>query len=74
VVLGGCLMTHMDDQIANHIKGIIRRATRKPREAQEQPKRPDTLNQVVRILRRGHDQPLNVDQPSMQRLTQRDRE
>jgi hypothetical protein len=73
VVLGGCLMTHMDDEIAKHIEEIIRRVVRKPSENQGQPIRLGTLNQVVRMLRRGH-YPMNFDQPSMQRLVQRDGE
>jgi hypothetical protein len=67
-------MTHMDDEIAKHVKEMIRRVTEKPRENQEHPTRPDTLIQVVRMLRRGPDYLLNFDQPSMQRLVQWDRE
>jgi hypothetical protein len=67
-------MTHMDEQVAKHIKEMLRRASRKPNETQEQPTKPDTLRQVVRMLRRRPGYPLNVDQPSMQRLIQGDRE
>jgi hypothetical protein len=44
-------MTHMDDRVAKHIKEMIRRITQRPSDNQEQPTRPDTLNQVVRMLR-----------------------
>jgi hypothetical protein len=67
-------MTHMDDQVAKHIKEIIRRVVRKPSESQQRPPQADTLTQVVRMLRRGPDYPMNFDQPSMQRLVQRDGE
>jgi hypothetical protein len=67
-------MTHMDDQIAKHIKEMIRRVVRKPSERQEHPTRPDTLNQVDRMLRRRPEYLLDFDQPSMQRLVQWDRE
>jgi hypothetical protein len=53
VVLGGCRMTHMDDQVAKHIKEMILRITWRPLDNQEQPRKPDTLNQIVRMLRRG---------------------
>jgi hypothetical protein len=74
VVLGGCPMAHMDDEVAKHIKEMILRVVRKPSENQGQPIRLGTLNQVVRMLRRGPDYPMNFDQPSMQRLVQRDGE
>jgi hypothetical protein len=48
-------MTHMDDQVAKHIKQVIRRAMRKAPEEQEYPPAPDTLNQIIRTLRRGPD-------------------
>lgn len=48
-------MTHIDDQVAKHIKDMIRRAIRKPTDNQEQPCSPDTLNQVVQALKRGPD-------------------
>jgi hypothetical protein len=64
----------MDDQVAKHIEDMIRRVTRKPDEAHEQQSKRNTLNQVVRMLRREPDCPMNFDQPSMQRLIQRDRE
>jgi hypothetical protein len=46
-------MTHMDDQVAKHIKDMVRRIMREPSESQEQPAKPDTLNQVVQLLRQA---------------------
>jgi hypothetical protein len=53
-------MTHMDDQVAKHIKEIIRRATRKPRESQGQPTKPDTIRQVAQALTSGPDFPYDL--------------
>jgi hypothetical protein len=54
-------MTHMDEQIAKHIKEMIRRTARKPSEHQEQSTRPDTtLIQVVQALRSGPDYPYDL--------------
>jgi hypothetical protein len=39
--LGGCPMTHMDDQLAKHIKEMIRKITRKPTDNQEPPRSPE---------------------------------
>ena len=50
-------MTHMDDQIAKHIKEMIRRVVRKPSESQQRPTQADTLTQVVQALRRTPDCP-----------------
>jgi hypothetical protein len=50
-------MTHMDDQVAKHIKEIIRRVVRKPSESQQRPTQADTLTQVVQALRRTPDCP-----------------
>jgi hypothetical protein len=44
-------MTHMDDQIAKHIKEMIFKIKRKPADNQEPPRKPEPLDQVVRILR-----------------------
>jgi hypothetical protein len=55
MVLGGCLMTHVDDQVAKHIQAMIRLAMRKAPEDQERPRKPDTLNEIIRSLRRGPD-------------------
>lgn len=55
MVLGGCLMTHMDDQVLEHIKQMIRHAMRKAPENQEDSRAPDTLNEIIRTLRRGPD-------------------
>jgi hypothetical protein len=46
-------MTHMDDQVAKHIKDMVRRIMREPSKSQEQPAKPDTRNQVVQVLRQG---------------------
>ena len=55
MVLEGCLMTHMDDQVAKHIKAMIRRISRKPTENQERDPKPDTINRVAKIAKRGAD-------------------
>jgi hypothetical protein len=44
-------MTHRDDEIAKHIKAMILRITRRLPDDQEQPRKPDTVSQIVRILR-----------------------
>jgi hypothetical protein len=44
-------MTHMDDQVAKHIKEMILKIKRKPADDQEQPRKPEPLDQIVRILR-----------------------
>ena len=48
-------MTHMDDQVAKHIKEMISRIKQNPTDNQEWPCKPDTLNQIIRTLRRGPD-------------------
>ncbi|SCZ13452.1 hypothetical protein SAMN02927923_04448 [Microvirga guangxiensis] len=48
-------MTHIDDQVAKHVRELILKAIRKPMDHQEQPPNPDTLNQIVRILKRRSD-------------------
>jgi hypothetical protein len=48
-------MTHMDDQVAKHIKEMIRRIKQRPTETHDEGPHPDTLNRVARILRRGND-------------------
>jgi hypothetical protein len=53
-------MTHMDDQVAKHIKEMILRITPRPTENQERPREFDTLNQIVRTLRRGLDYPYDL--------------
>jgi len=63
VVLGGCLMTHMDDQVAEHIKKLIRHAMQKAPEDQEDSRTSDTLNQIIRTLRRGPDRVHNLIPP-----------
>jgi hypothetical protein len=49
-------MTHMDDQVAKHVKAMIHRIRRKPTENHDGDRKPDTLDRVVRILRRGPEQ------------------
>ena len=44
-------MTHMDDQVAKHIKEMILKIKRKPTDNQQPPRKPEPLNQIVRILR-----------------------
>jgi hypothetical protein len=44
-------MTHMDDQVAKHIKEMILKIKRKPSDNQEPPRKPEPLDQIVRILR-----------------------
>jgi hypothetical protein len=44
-------MTHMDDQIAKHIKEMILKIKREPTDNQEPPRSPEPLDQIVRILR-----------------------
>jgi hypothetical protein len=51
-------MTHMDDEVAKHIKAMIQRIRRKPTEDHGGDSKPDTLNRVVRILR-GRDHPFD---------------
>jgi hypothetical protein len=46
-------MTHMDDQLAKHIKEMILKIKRKPTDNQERPRKPEPLDQIVRILRRA---------------------
>jgi hypothetical protein len=53
-------MTHMDDQIAKHIKAMIRRTMRSPSEDQEERSKSGTLNQVVHAFRRGPDYPYDL--------------
>lgn len=50
-------MTQMDDQVAKHIREMILKITRKPVLHQEQPPKPDPLDQIVRILRRRSGSP-----------------
>jgi hypothetical protein len=56
-------MTHMDDQVAKHIKEMILRITRRPLDNQEQSRKPDTIYQIVRILRRGPEYPCDLMPP-----------
>jgi hypothetical protein len=53
-------MTHMDDQLAKHIKEMILRARRKPIESQGQPTKPDSLRQVAQALTSGPDFPYDL--------------
>jgi hypothetical protein len=48
-------MTHTDDQVAKHVKDMILRITREPGESQERPRKPDTTNRIIGMLRRGPD-------------------
>jgi hypothetical protein len=53
-------MTHMDDQIAKHIREMILKATRKPVDYHKHATKRDPLNQIVRTLRRGVDYPCDL--------------
>jgi hypothetical protein len=44
-------MTHMDDQVTKHIKEMILKIKRKRTDNQERPRKPEPLDQIVRILR-----------------------
>lgn len=44
-------MTHIDDQVAKHIKEMILKIKRHPTDDQEQPSKLDPLQRIVRILR-----------------------
>jgi hypothetical protein len=74
-------MTHMDDQVAKHIKEMILKITRKPTGNQEPPRNPEPLDRIVRILRspyHPHDLTFPPDLPGVmrvlgpERLTQKD--
>jgi hypothetical protein len=58
--LNGCLMTHMDEQIAKHIKEMVARVARKANGNPEPPTRSDTLIQVVQALRSRPDYPYDL--------------
>jgi hypothetical protein len=53
-------MTHMDDEVAKHIKTMIRRITRKAPDNPERPCDPETLHRAVRALRSGPDYPFSL--------------
>jgi hypothetical protein len=57
-------MTHMDDQVAKHIKEMIRKIPRKPTDNQEPPRKPEPLNQIVRILRNPPNGPYDLTFPT----------
>jgi hypothetical protein len=44
-------MTHMDDQVAKHITEMILKIKRKPTDNQGPSRKPEPLDQIVRILR-----------------------
>jgi hypothetical protein len=44
-------MTHMDDQLAKHIKEMIRKIKREPTDNQGPSRSPEPLDRIVRILR-----------------------
>jgi hypothetical protein len=47
-------MTNMDDQVAKHIREMVLKLTRKPTDNQEQPRKPEPLQRIVRILQNPH--------------------
>jgi hypothetical protein len=53
-------MTHVDENVARHIKQMLRRAMRKPTQSQEQLTKPDTLSQVVRTFRESLGYPYDL--------------
>ncbi len=57
-------MTHMDDQVAKHIKEMILKIKRKPSDNQEPPRKPEPLDQIVRILRSPPDRPYDLTFPT----------
>ena len=56
-------MTHMDDQVAKHIKAVIQKIRQKRPENHEDESKPDTLSQIIRTLRRGPDRIHNLRPP-----------
>jgi hypothetical protein len=44
-------MTHMDDEVAKHIKEMILKIKRKPADNQEPPRKPEPLDRIAHILR-----------------------
>jgi len=60
VSLGGPPMTHMDDQVAKHIKEMILKIKRKPNDNQERPPKPEPLQRIARILRSPPDHPYDL--------------
>ena len=57
-------MTHMDEQVAKHIKEMIRRIRLKRPDNLEDAPKPDTLNQIVQILRKGPDRSYGLTPPA----------
>lgn len=53
-------MTHMDDQVAKHIREMLHRVMQNSDESQRQPPKPGTLSQVSQALRRGPDYPYDL--------------
>jgi hypothetical protein len=53
-------MTHMDDQVAKHIKEMILKIKREPTDNQEPPRSPEPLDQIVRILRSLPNRPYDL--------------
>ncbi|WP_201865159.1 hypothetical protein [Microvirga soli] len=63
-------MTHMDDQLAKHIKAMIQKIRHKPTEDHEGGSEPDALKRLVRILRRSPE--WSYDPVSLTRVPRRD--
>jgi hypothetical protein len=57
-------MTHMDDQVAKHIREMILKITRKPTDNQERPRRPEPLDRIIRILRLPPDRRYDLTLPT----------
>jgi hypothetical protein len=57
-------MTHMDDQLAKHIKEMILKTRRKPADNQEPPRKPEPLDRIVRILRSPFNRPYDLAFPT----------
>jgi hypothetical protein len=57
-------MTNMDDQVAKHIREMILKIKREPTDNQEPPRRPEPLDQIVRILRSLPDRLYDLTPPT----------
>jgi hypothetical protein len=53
-------MTHMDDQVAKHIKEMILKIKRKPADNQEPPRKPEPIDRIAHLLRSPPDRPYNL--------------
>jgi hypothetical protein len=56
-------VTHMDDQVAKHIKEMIQTIRWENTEKPKGDFKPNTLNQIIRTLRRGPDRVYDLIPP-----------